>query len=160
MDTKSRKTTKTHAVVLRLTGPAYDSHDYARLARVRRFLLSKAEKAGLPFLVVDFSGVQHFGAGFIGTLVSTRKQLEKRKVRLVLCGLTPFCSELIQTVQLHELFTIYPSLSIAMDEIEQDSHPREELALGWARLDAVPATRRYDDRPQPHCRRATACCGN
>jgi anti-anti-sigma factor len=105
--------------VVRLAETEYGSHDTAKLAWALRLLLDQAEKADPRCLVVDLSKVHYFGAGFIAILVSTWNQLRKRNRRLALCGTTPFCTALIQNLQLHRLFDIYPTQRIALEEIER-----------------------------------------
>ena len=122
MQTESRKmanAARRQAAVLRLAETEYGSHDHAKLARVRQLLLDQAENLDPPFLVVDLSAVHYFGARFINILVSTWNQLRKRNRRLVLCGPTPFCAGLIQNLQLHRLFDVFPTQRIALEEIER-----------------------------------------
>jgi anti-anti-sigma factor len=83
--------------VIRLAEAEYGSLDTEKLARVRRLLLDQAEKPNPPYLVVDLSEVHYLGASFIGMLVDTCDRLRRRSRRLVLCGLTPYCSKLILT---------------------------------------------------------------
>jgi anti-sigma B factor antagonist len=114
------------ATVVKLTQPEYSSQDAAQLARVRQLLLDEAEKPGPPYLVVDLSAVRFFGAGFIAVLVSIRRRLRKRNRRLALCGATPLCAELLQKLQLDTLFEIYPTLPIALDDIEGPVYDKQE----------------------------------
>jgi anti-anti-sigma factor len=114
------------ATVVKLTQAEYSSQDALQLARVRQLLLDQAARPGPPYLVVDLSAVRFFGAGFIAVLVSTRRRLRKRNRRLALCGATPLCAELLQKLQLDTLFEIYPTLAIALDEIEGRVYDKQE----------------------------------
>jgi anti-anti-sigma factor len=107
-------------VVVRLTEKEYGSNDETRLALVRRLLMEQIEKPDVPHVLVDFSAVECFGARFIAILVSTWKELEKRDRRLCLCRLSPFCTELIEVAQLHNLIDVYPTLQVALDEVGQN----------------------------------------
>jgi anti-anti-sigma factor len=129
------------AVVVRLNEKEYGSNDETKLALVRRLLIDQAEKPDVPHVLVDFSAVECFGARFIAILVSTWKELENRQRRLALCGLSPFCSELLEVVQLERLFDIYPTLQIALEELEgndrcefEETQPTQEKALNSSGL--------------------------
>jgi anti-sigma B factor antagonist len=116
-------------VVVRLTEKEYGSNDETRLALVRRQLMDQMAKLDACHLVVDLSAVESFGARFIAILVSTWKELEKSQRRLALCGMSCFCKELIEVAQLHRLFDIYPTLQVALDEIEEAQAASEDLTL-------------------------------
>jgi anti-anti-sigma factor len=105
--------------IVQLAEAEYGSLDTQKLACVRGLLLDQAEKLIPRYLVVDLSAVHFFGASFIGTLVDTWDRLRKRNRRLVLCGLTPFCSKLIRTLHLGKLFEIYATQPIALAQIGQ-----------------------------------------
>jgi anti-anti-sigma factor len=109
-------------VIVRLAEVEYGSLATQKLARVRGMLLDQAEKPNPPYLLVDLSAVHFLGASLIGILVETWDQLLKRNRRLVLCGLTPYCSELILTQRLDKLFAIYPTQPIALERIGRHAH--------------------------------------
>jgi len=110
---------QTQVAVVRLVESDYGSNDEARLSRVRQLLMDHAEKLNPTYLIVDLSAVDCFGARFVALLVSTWKKLRKGNGRLALCGMTPFCTDLIHILQLHKLFEIYPTQQIAQEEIER-----------------------------------------
>lgn len=118
-----------HVVVVRLTEKEYGSNDESKLALVRRQLTDQVEKPNASHLIVDLSVIESFGARFIAVLVSTWKELEKSQRRLVLCGMSSFCKELIEVAQLHRLFDMYPTLQVALDEIEEAQAASEDLTL-------------------------------
>jgi anti-anti-sigma factor len=113
-----RLSTRTSVAVLRLDEMEYSSLDHAKLTRLRQ-LLDQAEKLDAPYLVVDLSGVHYFGARFVALLVSIRNQLQRHDGGLALCGLGPLCSELIQVLELDQVFDIYPTRRIALQKIER-----------------------------------------
>jgi anti-anti-sigma factor len=108
--------------VVQLTEPEYGSLDAEKLARVRRLLLTHAERPGLGCLVIDLSAVHFFGAGFIGTLMCAWDRLRQRDRKLALCGLTPYCSKLIRILHLDKLFEVYPTRRAALADIGQCVH--------------------------------------
>jgi anti-anti-sigma factor len=107
----------TAVTIVELTEPAYSSLDSEKLARVRSLLRDGAERENQRYLVVDLAAVHFLGASLIGILVGTWRQLVRRKRKLVLCGLTPYCNKLIHTLSLDKLFEIYPTQRMALEEI-------------------------------------------
>jgi anti-anti-sigma factor len=116
-------------VVVRLPEVAYGSLDEEKLARVRRLLLGVASQPGPPYLIVDLSGVHYFGARLIGIVVSTWDELNKQNRRLILCGLNPYCAQLLQTLHLEKLFAIYPTPQAALAGVGAQPHPGAGGAL-------------------------------
>lgn len=114
--------------VIRLCKAEYGSLDAGKLAGVRQLLLSEAEKTTAHCLVVDLSAVHYFGASLVGILVAAWDVLKKRNRQMVLCGLTPFCSKLIQTLYLDRLFDIVPDQRAAWEIVRRDSAGRNRAA--------------------------------
>jgi anti-anti-sigma factor len=110
------------AKVVRLPDVAYGSLDAHKLRRVRRLLLALANQPGSHPMVVDLANVHYFGASFIGILVDTWHQLKKANRQLVVCGLTPFCGNLVRTLNLHKLFDIFATREIALETIGNPVH--------------------------------------
>ncbi len=98
-------------------GPRYDSLDEAVLMDAGGVLLSQATHAQPPKLLLDLSQTEFIGSRFIELLVRTWKRLQERGGRMVLCGLQPFCAEVLQTTRLNAVW--------------QTADRREE---GWALL--------------------------
>jgi anti-sigma B factor antagonist len=101
-------------VVVRPPEVAYGSLDEEKLARVRRLLLGVASQPGPRHLIVDLSDVHYFGARLIGIVVSTWHELNKQDRRLILCGLNPYCAQLLQTLHLEKLFAVHPTPEAAL----------------------------------------------
>jgi anti-anti-sigma factor len=114
------------AVLLKLTGEEYGSHDQAKLMEVRQLLLDEANHDGPPCLILDLSEVRHFGASFAGILVETSNQLKKQNRRLALCGLNPVCAELIQILRFDKVLDVYPTVEIALEDIEEKDRGQAE----------------------------------
>src|SRR5215469_11549692 len=104
MESECRKSVGTYhsgeagASVVQLSGPEYGSLDGEKLNGVRRLLLDLANQPGPLPLVVDFSNVHFIGASFIGVLVDTWDQLKKHNRPMALCGLNPYCAQLVRTL--------------------------------------------------------------
>jgi anti-anti-sigma factor len=105
-----------HACVVTLPDAHYGSLDAERLARVHRLLLDQADKPNARFLIVDCSAIHYFGARFAGVLVDTWDRLRRSNRQLVLCGLTPYCTKLLQILHLDRLFVLYSTEQVALQE--------------------------------------------
>jgi len=116
--------------VVRLAKAEYGSLDTDKLANVRRQILLQAKKPSPPYLVVDLSAVHFLGASFVGILVEAWSQLRKRRRRLVLCGLTTYCGQLIRSLRLDELFEIYSTQAIAVAQIGQHAGNGDRVSQG------------------------------
>src|SRR5262249_5260258 len=102
---------------VQLPEPEYGSLDGQKLEGVRRLLLDCANQPGSLPLIVDFSKVHFIGASFIGVLVDTWDQFKKHNRPMVLCGLRPYCAQLVRILHLDKLFDIYPTRGIALEKI-------------------------------------------
>jgi anti-anti-sigma factor len=116
-------------VVVRLPEVAYGSLDEEKLGRVRRLLLGVASQTGPPYLIVDLSGVHYFGARLIGVVVSAWDELNKQGRRLILCGLNPYCAQLLHTLHLEKLVAIHPTPEAALAGVGAQLHPAAGGAL-------------------------------
>ena len=90
-------------------GPSYDSLNEAALAESGGVLLGEAVHAEPPRLLLDLSGTQFIGSRFIELLVRTWKRLRERGGTMALCGVQPFCSEVLHTTKLDTLWNSYPT---------------------------------------------------
>lgn len=90
-------------------GPSYDSLNEAALAESGGVLLGEAVHAEPPRLLLDLSGTQFIGSRFIELLVRTWKRLRERGGTMALCGVQPFCGEVLHTTKLDTLWNSYPT---------------------------------------------------
>ena len=103
--------------LVRLSKAEYGSLSTADLRGVGSLLLTEAAQTPWPYLVIDLSAVQYFGASLVGILVSTWDELRKRGRQMVLCGLTPYCAKLILSLRLNRLFDIVPTQQDAFEKL-------------------------------------------
>lgn len=94
--------------------PTYDSLDDSALDGFREMLLSEAEHADPPRVVLDFSRTTFIGSSFIELMIRAWKRLQQRQGVMVLCGVQPFCYEILQITRLNSVWTIYPTRSEAV----------------------------------------------
>ena len=67
-----------------------------------------AGQASVPKVLLDLSSVKFFGSSFIEVLYRLWKHMESRSGRFVICGLHPYCGEVLQVTNLDKLWTITP----------------------------------------------------
>lgn len=104
------------ATVVRLDR-LYESLDPRSLGALRDVLLREADVAQPPYVVIDFTATEMFGSSFIEVLFRAYKRLKQRDGRMVLCGLNPFCLEVLRATRLDSLWAIYPSQSAAVEAV-------------------------------------------
>ena len=101
-------------------GPSYESLDDRILEEIRGALLSEASKADPPPMVLDLSGTNYIGSAFIELLVRVWKRLTERGGTMVLCGLRPFCAEVLRVTGLDHLWRVFPTQDQAVTAIKED----------------------------------------
>ena len=128
-----------HACVVKLPEAQYGSLDLGKLARVHRLLLDQADEPNAQFLIVDFSAVRWFGARLAGILVDTWDRLRRCNRQLALCGLTPYCTNLLQLLHLDKLFAVYSTEQVALRETAQQARRGQAPpgSLIWVRKSEV-----------------------
>ncbi|MBI3462486.1 MAG: STAS domain-containing protein [Planctomycetes bacterium] len=104
------------ATVVQMPQRALSSSDEVVLEHARRFLLELADKAQPPYLIVDLSRMESFGAAFLNVLVRVWQRLREREGQLAVCGLRPRCAELVCLFRLDRLFPLYPTPQAALRE--------------------------------------------
>jgi anti-anti-sigma factor len=100
-------------------GSSYDSLEEAALEELGGVLLTAAATAEPPRIVVDLSQTTFIASRFIESLVRAWKRLTERGGTLVLCGLQPFCAEVIRVTRLDTLWESFPSREEAMAALAQ-----------------------------------------
>jgi len=90
-------------------GPSYDSLDEEALIEFGAALLDGATHAEPPRLIVDLAPTQRIGSRFIELLVRAWKRLRQRSGTMAICGLQPYCSEVLQVTHLDSLWPTYPT---------------------------------------------------
>ena len=98
-------------------GPSYNSLDDEALEEVGGLLLSEAVHADPPQMILDLSDTRFIGSSFIELLVRAWKRLKERGGTMVLCGVQPFCAEVLQITQLTTLWKIFPTRAEALDAL-------------------------------------------
>ena len=100
-------------------GPRYDSLDDETLEEFGRSLLTEADQAEPPRLLLDLSHTTYVGSGFIELMVRVWKRVKMRGGTMALCGLQPFCAEVLNVTRLDTIWPIYPGRSKAVAELAE-----------------------------------------
>jgi anti-anti-sigma factor len=96
-------------------GPSYDSLDENALEQTGDLLLAEALGADPPRLLLDLSETSFIGSSFIELLVRAWKRLKDRGGTMALCGVQPFCKEVLQITRLDTLWEVFPDRPGAVD---------------------------------------------
>jgi anti-sigma B factor antagonist len=94
-------------------GPDKHSLDEAALQQVQESVL-EASNVDPPLLVVDMAQVDFFGSSFIELLYRVWSRLNSRGGQFALCGLSPYCREVIEVTKLDQLWPIYGTVDEAV----------------------------------------------
>src|SRR5262245_56170956 len=70
--------------------------------------LEQLVASGQPKVVMKFAGLQAFASYAIGKLILLHDCARKASGRLALCALTPTVAEIVEIMNLHKRFEIYP----------------------------------------------------
>lgn len=105
--TRSPEVTRQNEVTIVALGPEYENLDEGVLEELRDTMLEAARTAEPPLLVLDLSHTRFFGSAFIEVLFRTWNRLNARPGgKFCICGLTPYCAEVIQVTHLDRLWHI------------------------------------------------------
>ena len=90
-------------------GPRYESLSDAVLQEDGGVLLGEAYHADPPELLLDLSQTSFIGSRFIELVVRAWKRLQTRGGAMVLCGLQPFCAEVLRVTKLDTIWQVCPT---------------------------------------------------
>ena len=96
----------------------YEAFDQARLQKIRELLLSQADTAEPPLVILDLSPTRYMGSAFIEVMFRTWKRVNERQGRLVLCGVQPFCAEVLRTTRLDSVVKSYENVAQAVAALQ------------------------------------------
>lgn len=86
--------------------------------RIIRVLFDQLEEligAGRTKMVLNFSGLEAFASYAIGKLIHFNDKLKAPSGRLALCALPPMVEEIVDILNLHKKFQIYPTERAALE---------------------------------------------
>lgn len=100
-------TQKQNGVTVISLGPEYESLDEHLLEDLKDLLLTAAQQADPPRVVLDLSHTRFFGSAFLEILFRMWNRLRAREEgRLCISGLSPYCREVLEVTHLDRLWDI------------------------------------------------------
>ena len=90
-------------------GPEYENLDEPLLERLRTSILEAADRADPPRMLIDLSHTKFFGSAFIEILVEAWKRVRERGGVFSLCGVAPYCAEVLRVTRLDRVWAMYPT---------------------------------------------------
>ncbi|MCA9072012.1 MAG: STAS domain-containing protein [Planctomycetaceae bacterium] len=100
-------------------GPEYENLDEAILDDLRKVILDAVASADPPLVVLDLSHTKFFGSAFIEILFRAWNRIEQQKGEFCLCGLTPYCAEVIDVTHLNRLWSIFDDREAAVSALKK-----------------------------------------
>ena len=107
---------------------SYNSLDEKALDELGGLLLTKATLIEPPEMIIDLSKTSYIGSMFIELLVRTWKRLAERGGRLAVCGLHPFCAEVLRISRLDTVWLVFPDQETAVKAMEASAKRGDEAA--------------------------------
>jgi anti-sigma B factor antagonist len=114
---RMHRVTQEHGVTIIELGPSYAGLESDALRECGEILLSRAADVEPARLILDMSETTFVGSGFIELLVRAWKRIKRRDGMMALCGLQPFCQEVLQVSRLDTIWPIYADRAEAMREM-------------------------------------------
>jgi len=99
-------------------GEGYDSLDTDTLDEAGGILLTHAAMVEPPRILLDFSRTKFIGSTFIEIMVRTWKRVTERGGTMVLCGLQPFCTDVLRVTRLETLWPTYATQEEALKSFQ------------------------------------------
>lgn len=99
----------------------YDALDVERHRLISGLLLDQADVASPPRLLLDMSATNYIGSSFIELLFRVWKRLQQRHGTMAICGLTPFCFEVLTVTGLEKLWPLYTDCDEALASFGSDA---------------------------------------
>ncbi len=103
-------------------GREYENLDDAVLESVRKVILDGVDSANPPVVVLDLSHTKFFGSAFIEILFRAWNRLEGQTGgQFCLCGLTPYCAEVIDVTHLNRIWEVYDNREDAVAALKREN---------------------------------------
>ena len=113
--------TKQNGVTVVALGPEYESLDEHGLDDLKDAILSVADTADPPRVVLDLSHTQFFGSAFIEVLFRTWTRLNARDGgKFAISGVTSYCADVIEVTHLDRLWDFFPSRDEAIASLSDE----------------------------------------
>jgi anti-sigma B factor antagonist len=95
-------------------GSSGESLGEGTLEEFARTVLTEADQAVPPRLLIDLSQTDFIGSSFIELLVRAWKRVTMRGGEMAVCGVQPFCAEVLSITRLDTIWKIHSGRSEAI----------------------------------------------
>ncbi len=110
--------TTENTVTLISLGREFDNLDEKLLDEVKDIILDAANAADPPLIVLDLSNVSFFGSSFIEVLFRIWNRVNGQEGgKFGICGLTPYCKEVLEVTHLDRLWGIFETKAEALSAV-------------------------------------------
>ncbi len=120
------KVTREQDVTIVETDGNYPSLEAMKLEEFGGVLLSEATYTQPPLLVLDLATTSFIGSSFIELLIRALKRVRERGGAFALCGLQPFCLDILQTARLDQIFPSYSTRAEAITAVSSVGSPKSD----------------------------------
>jgi anti-anti-sigma factor len=99
-------------------GPKCRMVEEGMLDSIGQDLLQATVAANPPLVIVDLSHTEFFGSGFIEVLFRVWNRIQQKQGgKLSLCGLQPYCREVLEVTHLDKLWPLHATRADAVKEL-------------------------------------------
>lgn len=96
-------------------GTSYETIDGPLVKVTENKLLAVVEAPGCRAVVLDMAATRFFGSSFIESLIRVWNKIKEREgSSLSLCGLQPYCEEVLTVTHLNQIWGLFPSREAAL----------------------------------------------
>lgn len=96
-------------------GTSYETIDGPLVKETENKLLAVVGDPGCRALVLDMTDTRFFGSSFIESLIRVWNTIKSREgSSLSLCGLQPYCEEVLTVTHLNQIWGLFPSREAAL----------------------------------------------
>jgi len=83
-------------------------------------LVGAAENADPPKVVLDMSNTEYFDSQFVEIMIRIWKRIRAREGTMSICGLSPFCGDVIRILKLDSVWPIYKTRDEAVTAMAEE----------------------------------------
>ena len=106
-------TNRDEVTVFQLRGD-YGSLDEEPIGSIDAALSQHVDTADQPRVVLDMSRTRYFGVDFMNVLTHISERVSDRHGHMALCGLTPFCADVLSKAHLDTKFVAHATCDEAV----------------------------------------------
>jgi len=113
--------TQEDGVTVIALGREFKSIDEMVMDDLREYLLEVSVAADPPRILIDLSQTEFFGSSFIELLFRIWNRMNSQKGgKFGVCGMTPYCREVLEITHLDQLWGIYANRDQALADLKAE----------------------------------------